>query len=87
MLKKQSNQPELIAQNMFEVYTEKELTPQVVKQLKQKISTLVNTSWIDISLVDFHTVNILLETTDDVDDVSSTIATIIQKGTDRIKRG
>jgi len=65
-------------QNMFEVETTHTLTRHTLHQLQQIITKRVNTSWLDMVLSNKHTVNILLETTDDVDRVSHTIAMLIQ---------
>lgn len=72
-----SNQPHAV-QNMFEVKTEHTVTKRTLHRLQQMITSRVKLSWLDMVLSDKHTVNILLETTDNVDDVSHTIATIIQ---------
>lgn len=65
-------------QNMFEVQTPYPLTDSIISQLYTDISKQVSTTWLDMVISDTYVVNILLETADDVDEVSHTIATIIQ---------
>lgn len=65
-------------QNMFEVRTKQPITDQTLLHLYNTILSQVTLSWLDMVLSDPYTVNIILETTQDVDDVSHTIATLIQ---------
>lgn len=67
-----------ITQNMFEVQTPYPLTDSILSQLYTDISKQVSTTWLDMVISDTYIVNILLETTHNVDDVSHAIATIIQ---------
>lgn len=65
-------------QNMFEVQTPYPLTDSILEQLYADISKRVSTTWLDMVISDTYVVNIMLETTDNVDEVSHAIATIIQ---------
>ena len=65
-------------QNMFEVQTPYPLTDYILGRLYADISNRVSTTWLDMVISDTYVVNILLETTDNVDEVSNAIATIIQ---------
>lgn len=67
-----------ITQNMFEVQTPYPLTDSILSQLYTGISKRVSTTWLDMVISDTYVVNIMLETTHNVDDVSHAIATIIQ---------
>lgn len=67
-----------ITQNMFEVQTPYPLTDSILSQLYTDISKQVSTTWLDMVISDTYVVNIMLETTHNVDDVSHAIATIIQ---------
>lgn len=65
-------------QNMFEVQTPYPLTDSILRQLYTDISKQVNTTWLDMAISDTYVVNIMLETTNNVEEVSHAIATIIQ---------
>lgn len=65
-------------QNMFEVKTNDKVTDRILHDLHHKINAQVELSWLDMVRSGNYTVNILLETTQDVDVVSDTIATLIQ---------
>ena len=65
-------------QNMFEVQTPYPLTDSILGQLRADVLKRVSTTWLDMVISDTYVVNIMLETTDNVDEVSHTIATIIQ---------
>lgn len=69
----------IATQNMFEVKTTNTIKTATLQHLTQLILSRVNVSWLDMVLSDAHTVNILLETTDNVDTVSNTIADIIDR--------
>ena len=75
-----NQQTELITQNMFSVQTFSSMTEKRLDALKAVICKIVQTTWLDIKRIDNQTVSVILETTDNVDDVSDTIADIIQKG-------
>lgn len=65
-------------QNMFEVQTPYPLTDSILGQLRADVLKRVSTTWLDMVISDTYVVNIMLEATDNVDEVSHTIATIIQ---------
>lgn len=65
-------------QNMFEVQTPYPLTDSILGQLCADLLKRVSTAWLDMVISDTYVVNIMLETTDNVDEVSHAIATIIQ---------
>lgn len=65
-------------QNMFEVNTPYKITGQALNDLHHIITEQVDLTWLDMVRSDDYTVNIILETTQDVDTVSDTIATLIQ---------
>ena len=67
-----------VTQNMFEVQTPYPLTNSILVQLRADVLKRASTTWLDMVISDTYVVNIMLETTDNVDEVSHTIATIIQ---------
>ena len=67
-----------VTQNMFEVQTPYPLTDSILGQLRADVLKRASTTWLDMVISDTYVVNIMLETTDNVDEVSHAIATIIQ---------
>lgn len=69
---------ELITQNMFTVQTFSSMTENQLHKLTVTIGKRIKTTWLDIKRVDNQTVSVILETTENVDTISTIIANSIQ---------
>lgn len=76
-----NQQFELVSHRTFTVKTKQELTESYLVAIKNTICQTLRTTWIDLKPLDNVTLRVNIETTDNIDNLSATITTLIQKGT------